>query len=484
LLGPFTFCFLTEMRDLDAGGWEDGSASKLWLYNLHYFDDLNAVDANARRAWHVALIARWIAETTPGAGAGWEPYPTSLRIVNWIKAARGGLALSHDAIQSLAVQTRWLTGRLERHLLGNHLFANAKALVFAGCFFEGPEADRWMSRGLAILARESSEQVLPDGGQFELSPMYHALAVEDFLDLLNVMRSSGREPPTDWAGRIASMRAWLATMTHPDGEIAFFNDAAFGIAPLPAELESYAKRLELPPPEPHAAELRHLADSGYVRVDAGLATAWLDVGRIGPDYLPGHAHADTLSFELAICGRRVIVNSGTSVYGTDAERQRQRGTAAHNTVVIDRSNSSEVWSGFRVARRARPQDLKIFRDGGLKISCGHDGYRWKPGRPEHHRSWSIDPGALTVEDHVTGKFKCAEAIFHFHPDFELVESDAGNGSARAADGTVLSWTIARGRARIEASTWHPEFGRSDQSQRVVVELVDGESSVKLTWHTD
>ncbi|MEN9780004.1 MAG: hypothetical protein RL014_1152 [Pseudomonadota bacterium] len=95
-------------------------------------------------------------------------------------------------------------------------------------------------------------------------------------------------------------------------------------------------------------------DSGYVRLDNGPAVALLDVAPVGPDYLPGHAHADTLSFELSVGAQRVLVNSGTSCYGSSAERLRQRGTAAHNTVVVNGQDSSEVWGGFRVARRPLP----------------------------------------------------------------------------------------------------------------------------------
>jgi hypothetical protein len=39
------------------------------------------------------------------------------------------------------MQVRFLRKRLEVHLLGNHLFANAKALVFAGLYFSGDEAE-------------------------------------------------------------------------------------------------------------------------------------------------------------------------------------------------------------------------------------------------------------------------------------------------------------------------------------------------------
>ena len=192
--GPNCCRFLNEDRSISgAGVWNDPGAKPLWLYNLHYFDDLNARDAGARREWHVPLIRRWIDENPPATGAGWDPYPASLRIVNWIKWALGGGLLPGEAVHSLAVQARHLERRLEYHLLGNHLFANAKALVFAGMFFEGPEADRWLWKGLDLLEREVPEQVLADGGHFERSPMYHSLILEDLLDLVNLGRAYSEE---------------------------------------------------------------------------------------------------------------------------------------------------------------------------------------------------------------------------------------------------------------------------------------------------
>ncbi len=109
----------------------------LWTYNLHYFDDLNAADRSARRAWHDRLVERWIDENPPGAGIGWDPYPVSRRMVNWIKWSLGGNVLTPKARQSLAVQARWLNRRIESHLQGNHVFANAKALIHAGLYLRG-----------------------------------------------------------------------------------------------------------------------------------------------------------------------------------------------------------------------------------------------------------------------------------------------------------------------------------------------------------
>lgn len=485
LLGAAEFRFLNETRALSEIGWDNPTIPKLWSSNLHYFDDLNAVGAAARTEWHVALVARWIAENPPGRGLGWEPCLVSYRIVNWIKWARaGGNALSPEAINSMALQARWLVKRLEYHLLGNHLFSNAKALVFAGCFFEGSEADRWLELGLRILEKEIPEQILPDGGQFELSPMYHCLALEDMLDLVNVLRCASLPIPEQYPKKIDDMIDWLVSMSHPDGEISFFNDSAFGIAPPTSELYSYAERLSFALPSKLEAGCHVLRDSGYVRIQNDGAVALIDVARVGPDYLPGHSHADTLSFELSVGGRRMLVNSGTSVYGGGAERQRQRGTAAHNTVVVNGRDSSEVWSGFRVARRARPQDVVV--DGGgaeWRVSGAHDGYRRLPGRPIHRRAWRLRDGVLVVSDAVeSGRETPAEASFHFPSDLSAsIGEDGQSGCLFSGGDMVLRWHIQKGQGRLDPATWHPEFGISLPSSKLVVALSHNESLVEFIW---
>lgn len=502
LIGPTTFRFLNETRRVDNSSWGADAPSQLWLYNLHYFDDLNAFDAEARRSWHSEAIATWIRDYPPVNGDAWAPYPTSLRVVNWIKWALGGAALAPVAVQSLAIQVRWLSRRLEYHLLGNHLFANAKALVFAGLFFEGREAEGWLNKGLKILSREMPEQILADGGQFERSPMYHALALEDVLDLINVARGLPNGVPDQWKIFVDSwpaiaqrMRSWLAAMCHPDGEIAFFNDAAIGIAPSPAELYRYAGELVGAPgqisgaPVAESTEIdvlrvRHLSESGYVRADAPEAALFLDVAPIGPDYLPGHAHADTLSFELSLFGQRVIVNGGTSRYGSGPEREAERGTPAHSTVTIDGRNSSEVWAGFRVARRACPFDLSVVRDrGSLKVSCAHDGYRRLVGRPVHRRSWLFQQGTLRVEDRIEGRFESAVARFHLHPAVACEVEDSGlSGILRLPGGQVVQWRASGGGVRLERSVYCPEFGRREVTQclAVVFDRAAG-TSMELTW---
>src|ERR1700722_5678643 len=282
LLGPDRFRFLNmERRCAVASDWCSADAAKLWTYHLHYFDDLNARDAAARASWHENLLARWAAENPPGQGEGWEPYPLSRRIVNSVKWAARGNTLPPAFRASLAVQTRWLMRRLEYHILGNHLFTNAKALVHAGLYFDGAEAERWRARGMQVLEDELREQVLPDGGHFELSTMYQAGILEDLLDLVNLLHAYDQMVPARWPLTIERMLTWLRAMSHPDGGIAFFNDAAFGVTPTLAQLEAYSTRLGLAAAPVASARVVILEASGYVRVCAPPAYLVCDCAAVG-----------------------------------------------------------------------------------------------------------------------------------------------------------------------------------------------------------
>ncbi|SDM92325.1 Uncharacterized conserved protein, heparinase superfamily [Geoalkalibacter ferrihydriticus] len=484
MVSPGRFRFLNVEYSLEsATDWNHPQRPKLWLYNLHYFDDLCATDAAARRDAHLALIRRWIAENPPAVGNGWEPYPISLRVVNWIKWALAGNELPAEALDSLAVQTRYLLKRLEYHLLGNHLWANAKALVFAGLFFAGDEAQAWLSRGLKILDAQMPEQILEDGGHFERSPMYHAIILDDLLDLINLYRAYGREIPVDWLGAHVCMRAWLIAMSHPDGDIALFNDAAFQIAPRWQELDAYAGRLDLArqsyPPDP----ILRFPETGYIRCEKGPAVLLVDVAPVGPDYLPGHAHADTLNFELSLFGQRVFVDSGTSTYEKTTERERQRGTTAHNTLTVDGENSTEVWGGFRVARRAYPLALTCgMTSKGVFVDCAHDGYRRLPGKVVHRRRWDFVEGRLTLHDRLEGRFGRAQARLHLHPDVqaELVNDDGWRLSLADVHGVAVR-VIGAETLRVEQTTWHPAFGVAVPNQCLVAEIGTGELVTQIEW---
>lgn len=487
--GPQTFDLLNQTHSLESPeDWNNSGWSDLWLYNLHYFDDLNATGSLHRRDWHRDLIDRWVTENPPAQGVGWEPYPISIRIVNWIKWVLSGASLTDKAIHSLAVQARFLAQNLEIHLQGNHLIANAKALIFVGAFFESREASYWLKSGLDILEKQLPEQILGDGGHFELSPMYHSVVLEDILDLCNLFHAYPKAFNASdcllgyWEQIAQRMRKWLKVMCHPDGDIALFNDAALNTVASPGALDAYARRLGLRSVAEPGDGITHLSDSGYIRVQQNEMVALLDVGRIGPDYLPGHAHADTLTFELSLFGDRVIVDAGTSTYTEGEERHFQRSTMAHNTVVVDGKNSSDMWGGFRVARRAYPIDLSIEdRDRSIIITCGHDGYRRLPGRVIHKRSWVFGQRSLEIKDLFEGAFSASVAYFHLHPDVRVNQMQNEDYLALNVANRDVDWRTWNTSVEVREGSYHPGFGVSLDNLCLAAEMKEG-SAHMLTNH--
>ena len=429
------FTFLNQCRHLGNGRveWEAHGMPRLWQYQLHYADYVRTLAHGARcseSAWAgraLELIEDWIAANPPGRRPGWEPYPLSLRAVNWCAAlamlATGAVGERETAIAaSLAAQGRFLARHLEWHLGGNHLLKNAKALILLGVALDCPEAPAWRARGMRILLAEVRRQVLADGGHYERSPLYHGIVMEDLLDVLALaaghrgalLADGARAALRDAARRMA---AWLARMRHPDGGLPLFNDCVLSGDPQPAELLAYSARvLE---EEPAAGGTVALSTSGYYVLERGAGRAIVDCGAVGPDELPAHAHADTLSFELSWAGRRVVVDGGTAGYALDDLRRYLRSTAAHNTVRVDEVEQSEVWASHRVGRRARPTGARIVEAGShLAFAGAHDGYA-RLG-VMHHRHVVATDDLWVVVDELRGRGRHRfESFLHLHPDLGL-----------------------------------------------------------------
>lgn len=473
------FIFLNESGD--SNDWNLKTHSKLWLYNLHYFDLLTSKYSSDNKGFNLNLINDWIDKNIPAVGNGWEPYPISLRIVNWVKFFLKFEYKNKKYNDSLYSQASFLYKNIEYHLLGNHIFANAKALVFAGCFFECDEAKNWLTKGLSILDKEIPEQILIDGGNFELSPMYHQTVLADMLDLINLANCYQHPKLLErfkfWTDIASRMLSWMQVMNHPDNEVSFFNDSAIGIAPTKNKLCEYAEILGVkamalsPILTVDKMQATHLSESGYTIVENQYFKVILDTAKIGPDYIPGHAHADTLSFELSVFGQRVFVNSGTGEYGISDERLRQRKTAAHNTVEVDGEDSSEVWSGFRVARRAYPTVPTILKSGNkIVVSCSHNGYMRLPGRVTHNREWSFTSSTLSIKDTLKGTYQRAYAHYHLHPDIMAVVNGS-NATLTLTCGRQITLKSSQ-PILLEDTSWHPEFGLSIPNKKLAIPLID------------
>ena len=408
------FTFLNLDYRFDRIDWNFADFGKLWTYNLNYFDFLN--QDNISKEEGLGLIEDYI-ENENKLKDGIEPYPTSLRLVNWIKF------LTKHQIQDVKIDTvlfkhlALLNRTLEYHLLGNHLLENAFALLFGSYYFRD---ERIYKRAKNLLETELNEQILKDGAHFELSPMYHQIVLTKILDCIHlVQRNEWRKDglKSFLESKACEMLSWLEAVTYSNGDVPKVNDTAYGIASSSIKIFEYAKNLKLNICQAEHVEAQNLklSDSGYRKWELYNMELFMDIGKIGPDYIPGHAHADTFNFELYYKGNPIIVDTGISTYEKNSRRQLERSTEAHNTIRIDGMDSSEVWGGFRVAKRAKIISLHESED---TIEATHDGY--KNIGAYHTRSFSKAKKLFVIKDRIeSNKAHQIESFIHFHPDCKV-----------------------------------------------------------------
>jgi hypothetical protein len=466
--GEATFELIRRAHRFEDGiDWQFDGHGPLWAFHLHQFDWARdpALSPEARGR----AVENWI--TNCERGHGWAPHPISLRILSWgkLRLTPGLLALSPEVEErmraSLAQQAETLSRRIEVRLQANHLLSNLLGVVFAGLLFEGAGADRWL--GFASrLRRELEVQVLPDGSHVERSPMYHALLLENLLDLLNLARAAeGRAPRAlvaaleDATARmLGAHEVWI----HPDGEIALFSDSAFDIAHPPAEVARYAASLGVTPRAPAGGQLE---DAGIYRLQDGAFTLIATTAPPAPSYQPGHAHCDALSFELSYGEERVVSDTGVTEYVPGPLRDASRATTSHATLQFDGHEQSEIWSAHRVGGRAHCEVVEA-GGGELRARCSP----WSRREIVHERHFRVQNGSVAVEDCVSGAAAQALISLPFGSDVVVVGLDvsAARAQLELRSGARLElelpagvdWSVAR-------RPWFPRFGEALERDALV-----------------
>jgi uncharacterized heparinase superfamily protein len=469
-------------EEIDWGTLEHGP---LWAYHLHQFDHLRC-EGVAPRA-RTELMLDWVARHV--AGVGWDPHPTSLRILSWSKLLLTPGALDLDEAESatlrlsLARQIETLSVNLEVRLQANHLFSNLLGVVFGGVVFGGVRSRAWLAFA-ELLDREVEEQILPDGGHIERSPMYHALLLENVLDLINVAQSAEDRLPLGTlqaleaaaARMLGALRLWL----HPDGEIALFADSALGIAQPASALERYAALLAIEPRGPWRGGV--LRNTGYVRLEAEPFTLIASVMGPSPSYQPGHAHCDALAFELSCGTERVVTDTGVCEYVPGPRRDQSRSTRAHATMQVGGAEQAEIWAAHRVG--GRPVVNLEWVDPSKRVVATCRG--WSTPDSEHRRVFSVREQAIEIADALEGRRRPVRLALPLAPGLEprLAHDQDGGTEAHIPLSSGRRLRIALPAAaswRIERAPYYPEFGVEVARACLVGESDDFETG---TWRFD
>lgn len=407
--------------------WNYARNGKLWTYHLTYFEFL--YDDHQSGETGLWLIHDFISQYAT-LRDGREPYPTSLRLINWIRFLRDNQVQDARIDSSMWRQTRLLRNRLEYHIGGNHLLQNGFALLMVAVYFRH---DGWLRKAIRLVRTELNNQILADGGHYERSPAYH----RDLLDQLRIVTAflaASWRSDTPFVlfldQKAAQMQCWLDSMTFQNGDIPTVNDGVSTTNGLPRPM-----LWDHTTPGPAPITYRMIRRARYELL--------ADVGAIGPACQPGHAHADSLSFLLYVEGKPVLVDTGTSTYEPGQRRQHERSTAAHNTVEAGGQDSSEVWATFRVGRRA---NTTILTDTGTTLTAQHDGCRHLG--LVHQRTWTLAADTVRITDRLIGNSRQKlpnVARFHVHPDVPVQRTSTGAtvGPVRLAflSSEPLSWQL-------------------------------------------
>ncbi|WP_174242010.1 heparinase II/III family protein [Teichococcus oryzae] len=405
-------------------GWGEGSGSVVWRAAVHGFAwlrDLRALGTDGARLRARDLAADWLAH---GGGEGIAAVPdvAGARLSAWLGHWDFLAATAEDGFRRalmvrLAQDARGLVAALPAE--GRHrgaLVALKGGLAAAVALNE----ESWIARCLRVLPQEIERQILPDGAHVERSPAQLLLAVQDLIEIRNLLHGAGLEAPPHLGLALDRAAPALRLFRHGDGGLALFNGTRdFGASLVDLVLTQGQARGRAP---------LILAEAGFQRLQAGRTLVIADCGpppgarvAAGPAGLPRGAdrfhHAGTLSFEMSVGRDRLITNCGAATADAGPWRDALRASAAHSTLVLADTNSSELREDGLGRRPEAVEAERQEANGAQWLDASHDGYRRGFGALHRRRLYLSESGDdLRGEDAVEGENLPGFTLrFHLHP---------------------------------------------------------------------
>jgi len=419
--------------------WAPAGIRGPWLDELHGFAwlrDLRAAGGDAARRTAREMVADWLDQHARWSATAWAPLTTGRRLAGWIGcydfyAASAAIDFRHALLAGIGRQAQHLDRVLPAGLAGAEFVAALKGLILAGACH--PDGDPWLRSGLRLLCRELPRQVREDGSHVERSPVRHLAVLRDLVDLRATLarleslateaasggpgqRHGGAQiVPVELQAAVDGMAAACRALLHGDGGLALFNGSA--------EEDAWQVDLVLQRAGGRRRPARSVPESGFQRLRAGRILLLVDAAGPPPHGLDAAAHAGTASFEMSVGRERLVVNCGARpedpVWAGPA-----RATAAHSTLVVADTNSSEVLPEG-LGRRARVIDCRREEaDGNHWLELAHDGYVSGFGLVHRRRLYLAAEGnELRGEDRLqpghAGRDGITFAVrFHLHPDVQ------------------------------------------------------------------
>ena len=432
---------------LRAGGFADASSTQMLRAAAHGFTwlrDLRALGTDAARMRARALVADWMTAGQLDAIAE-RPDVAGARIAAWLGhydffAASADDGFRQKLMGRLVADARSLAAALPTEELDERALTALKGLIAAAVAL--PDHSAFLTRALRVLPQELTRQVLPDGCHVERSPAQLMAALQDLTEIRSLLQAAQVPLPQALGSAIERMGPALRGLRHGDGGLALFNGSKEENAALVELVLSQAVRGG----RAHSS----LTEGGFQRLQAGRSVLIVDCGAPAPPKIDRFAHAGTLSFELSIGRDRMIVNCGAAPAAGAEWRDASRATAAHSTLVIADTNSSELKPEGLGRRPERVESQRQEAAGAHWLEASHDGYGKPFGAVHRRRLYMSESGEdIRGEDVVEAATPQPYVVrFHLHPTVDaslqqdgeavLLRLPAGSGWRLRADGAQLT----------------------------------------------
>jgi uncharacterized heparinase superfamily protein len=444
-------------------------------HGFTWLRDLRALGTDAARLRARGLVADWI-ETAAADRLANRPDVAGSRITAWLGHYDFFVASADDAFRQrlmarLVADSRSLAAALPAEELDGRALTAVKGLVAAAVAL--PDQTGLLTRALRVLPQEINRQILPDGCHCERSPAQQRAVLQDLIEIRGMLQSAQAQAPVVLNSAIERMALVLRMLRHGDGGLALFNGSQEEQSALIEQVLTQAGRAGRPP----AA----LSDGGFYRLQAGRTVLIIDGGAPAAAKLDRFAHAGTLSFELSVGRDRVIVNCGAAPAAAAEWRDACRATAAHSTLVIADTNSSELRPEGLGRRAEHVEVSRQEANGAHWLDASHDGWRKTFGAIHRRRLFVADSGEdIRGEDAVEAATPLPFVVrFHLHPNVNAsLQHDSEGVLLRLTGGSFWRLRADGARIALEESIYLGGVEARRTEQVVLTGAADGPQLVK------
>ena len=405
------FSFLNkEKKFATSVDWNFNEFGQLWNIRLNSLEYLSHLDTSFDEGMH--LLRDFIKDIKKNR-TRYDSHCASLRIINVIKFCSRYNIDVPEVNAFVFSQALYVRKNSEIHLRNNHLLENGFALLFAAHFFGHEKLFQFSSK---ILLNSLELQILPDGAHFELCPMYHLWTTNRLLECMQILKKSNfnvKPVLKIVEEKVSAMLGWVKHMQFGNGSLPAVNDSCEGYGPGINGILKIANDIGV------KASNHTLKESGFRKFRNRNFEMLVDVNGLTPAEAPGHSHADTFQFILHVFGDPFIIDTGVSTYEPSKLRIHERSTLAHNTVVVNDLNQSEIYGTFRAGRRAK---VNIAKFTSNELEASHNGYHHIGVK--HTRSFLFEQDKIVITDTISGKLPSkSSAYLHIDKKNRLVQQD-------------------------------------------------------------